>query len=121
MLTCYSAYVRNDSFYVYFFGVRFFYFGMEDTRSVAEILAEMGSEEYEAARILTSMKCPGNTGRRSPPGDTGASGQSLTGRGVPWRVPIMMLSLWAAAPMLSVSTPYILWHGKWERMRIHLN
>jgi hypothetical protein len=75
---------------------------MEDTRSVAEILAEMGSEEYEAARILMSMKCPGNTGRRSPPGDTGASGQSLPGRRVPWRVPMMMLSPWAVAPMLSV-------------------
>jgi hypothetical protein len=95
---------------------------MEDTENVAEILAEMGSEEYEAARILMSMKCPGNTCRRSPPGNTGVSGQSPPGQGVPLRVPMMMmLSPWAATPMLSVSTPYILWHGKREWMCIRLN
>ena len=32
MLTCYSAYVPNDSFYVYFFGLRFFYISEWRTR-----------------------------------------------------------------------------------------
>jgi hypothetical protein len=95
-------------------GVRIvFYFGMEDARNVAEILVEMGSEEYEAARILMSMKCPGNINRQPSPGNTDVSRQSPPGPSVPRRIPMMMLSPWAAAPVLPVSTPYILWHGKW--------
>lgn len=83
---------------------------MEDAKSAAEILAEMGSEEYEAARILMSMKCPGNTG---------VSRQPSPGPSVPWRVPMVMLSLWTAASVLPVSTPYFLWHGKRGYVRMH--
>jgi hypothetical protein len=87
---------------------------MENARNVAEILVGMGNGDYEAARILMSLKCLGSTSGLPPPGNGDVDMQSPSGRGVPLRVPVMMLSPWTATAVLPVSTPYILWHGKRE-------
>ena len=114
MLTCYNnAYVRNDSYSVYISkGWTVFYSGMEDARNIAEILVEMGNEEYEAARILMSMKYSGDTDNRAPLENTNVNNSPPSQSGVPRHVS-MMLSPWTAT-VLPVSTPYILWHSKYE-------
>jgi hypothetical protein len=86
---------------------------MEDTRNVAEILVGMGNGDYEAARILMSLKCLGNTNGLSHSGNGDVSVRPPSGRCVSLRVPIMMLSPWTTTAVLPVSTPYVLWHGKW--------
>jgi hypothetical protein len=64
---------------------------------------EMSSEEYEAAKILISLKYSGNS----------SSGpQFPSDPCVPVQTPMLMLSPWATTSAQPIDTPYVLWHGK---------
>jgi hypothetical protein len=89
--------VCTQRFILCSFWIIAFIFGMEST-------VEMTSEEYEAAKILLSLKYSGNS-------DTGP--QFPSGSCVPIQPPMVMLSPWVTTSALPVTTPYVLWHGKW--------
>ncbi|CAB3996281.1 Hypothetical predicted protein [Paramuricea clavata] len=73
-----------------------------------ESTVEISSEEYEAAKILLSLKYSGNS-------DTGP--QFPSGSCAPIQTPMIMLSPCATTSALPIATPYVLWHDLFSEDR----